>query len=117
MQLIPAPAFIVTGGDLCHNLRDQTLDQCVAMAELFTKLWSQQVSVPSYHCLGNHDAAGWGKGLASFPGGSAHPRRGQGRAGWVAPGLRAGDAQPHGADRRYRHRAGTGHLERAHSPA
>ena len=73
MALTPKPAFIVTGGDLCHNLRDQTLGQCEEMADLFVKLWSEHVDVPTYHALGNHDPAGWGKGLESFPGGKDHP--------------------------------------------
>lgn len=73
MALRPAPAFIVTGGDLCHNLRDQTLEQCEEIAELFAKLWRENVSVPTYHALGNHDAAGWGKGIDTFSGGRDHP--------------------------------------------
>jgi 3',5'-cyclic AMP phosphodiesterase CpdA len=73
MALDPKPAFIVTGGDLCQNLRDQTLDQCEEMADLFVKLWAEHVNVPTYHALGNHDPAGWGKGLESFPGGTEHP--------------------------------------------
>ena len=73
MGLNPKPEFVVTGGDLCQNLRDQTLPQCEEMADLFAKLWKQHVDVPSYHCLGNHDAAGSGKGIDSFPGGKDHP--------------------------------------------
>lgn len=73
MALRPKPQFIVTGGDLCQNLRDQTLEQCEEMADLFVKIWNQHVDVPAYHCLGNHDPAGWGKGMDSFPGGTEHP--------------------------------------------
>src|SRR5918993_2495586 len=73
MALDPKPAFVVTGGDLCQNLRDQTRPQCEEMADLFVKLWKEHVDVPTYHCLGNHDPAGWGKGLDSFPGGRDHP--------------------------------------------
>jgi 3',5'-cyclic AMP phosphodiesterase CpdA len=73
MALKPKPAFVVTGGDLCQNLRDQTLDECVEMADLFVELWKKHVDVPAYHGLGNHDPAGWGKGLESFPGGKDHP--------------------------------------------
>lgn len=43
------------------------------MADLFLKIWKEHVSVPPYHCLGNHDAAGWGKGMETFPGGRDHP--------------------------------------------
>ena len=73
MELDPKPAFIVTGGDLCQNLRDQTLEQCQEMADLFVKLWKEHVDVPTHHALGNHDVAGWGTGLKSFPGGINHP--------------------------------------------
>ena len=73
MKLDPKPASIVTGGDLCQNLRDQTLEQCQEMADLFMKLWKQHVDVPAYHALGNHDPAGWGKGLSGFSGGKDHP--------------------------------------------
>jgi 3',5'-cyclic AMP phosphodiesterase CpdA len=73
MALSPKPAFVVTGGDLCQNLRDQTLPQCEEMADLFVSIWKKHVDVPTYHGLGNHDPAGWGKGLDSFPGGRDHP--------------------------------------------
>jgi 3',5'-cyclic AMP phosphodiesterase CpdA len=73
MNLDPKPAFIVTGGDLCQNLRDQTVEQCQEMADLFVKLWQEHVDVPTYHALGNHDVAGWGTGLNSFAGGVNHP--------------------------------------------
>jgi hypothetical protein len=76
MKLRPKPAFVVTGGDLCQNLRDQTLEQCTEMADLFVKLWKQHVDVPTYHGLGNHDPAGWGRGLESFPNGKDHPQFG-----------------------------------------
>lgn len=73
MILDPKPAFVVTGGDLCQNLRDQALDECTEMADLFVAIWSRHVDVPTFHALGNHDPAGWGKGLGSFPGGTDHP--------------------------------------------
>jgi len=33
--LSPAPDFILTGGDMCHNMRDQTLDQSEEITDLF----------------------------------------------------------------------------------
>lgn len=73
MTLEPKPAFVVTGGDQCHNLRDQTLEQSQQMVDLFASLWKKHVDVPTYHAFGNHDAAGWGKGIDGFPGGKDHP--------------------------------------------
>lgn len=76
MALDPKPAFVVTGGDLCQNLRDQSLEECTEMADLFIQLWTKHVDVPTYHALGNHDPAGWGKGKDGFPGGESHPQFG-----------------------------------------
>lgn len=61
-KLTPKPAFIVTGGDQCHDLRSENLEGATARADLFVKIWKQRTKLPAYHLLGNHDAAGWGKG-------------------------------------------------------
>jgi 3',5'-cyclic AMP phosphodiesterase CpdA len=61
-KLSPAPDFILTGGDACHNLRDQTLDQSVEITDLFLDLYKKHCALPTYHCLGNHDLAAWNKG-------------------------------------------------------
>jgi hypothetical protein len=38
--LDPAPTFIVTGGDLVHDMRSQSPAQCEEMAALFSRIWS-----------------------------------------------------------------------------
>jgi 3',5'-cyclic-AMP phosphodiesterase len=58
MALDPKPAFIVTGGDLVHDMRSQTPEQCEEMADLFSRIWDDNTDLPTYHALGNHDVAG-----------------------------------------------------------
>lgn len=60
-KLSPAPDFLLTGGDMCHNLRDQTMEQSVEITDLFLKLFKDNCSLPVHHCLGNHDLAAWNK--------------------------------------------------------
>jgi 3',5'-cyclic AMP phosphodiesterase CpdA len=57
--LLPAPDFILTGGDMCHNMRDQTLAQSEEITDLFLKTLKENSSLPVRHCLGNHDPAAW----------------------------------------------------------
>ena len=57
--LDPAPDFILTGGDMCHNLRDQSLEQSVEMVDLFAEILGAGFKKPVHHCLGNHDLAAW----------------------------------------------------------
>jgi 3',5'-cyclic AMP phosphodiesterase CpdA len=61
-RLDPKPAFIATGGDLCHDLRSEGLEGATARADLFVEILKENSDLPVYHCLGNHDPAGWGKG-------------------------------------------------------
>lgn len=68
-RLEPRPAFIWTGGDLCHDLRSLGVEAARARAERFVDIWTRNSKTPAYHMLGNHDAAGWGKG--AIP--AAHP--------------------------------------------
>jgi 3',5'-cyclic AMP phosphodiesterase CpdA len=58
-QLSPPPDFVLTGGDLCQNLRDQTIAQSVEITDLFLKLYHEHGALPAHHCLGNHDLAAW----------------------------------------------------------
>ena len=58
-KLDPAPDFMLTGGDLCHNLRDQSLDQSAEMVDLFTRILGEGFKKPVQHCLGNHDLSAW----------------------------------------------------------
>lgn len=60
--LDPRPDFIMTGGDLCHDLRGEDLDDARRLADQFVRIWSENTSIPTYHMLGNHDPAGWGDG-------------------------------------------------------
>ena len=60
-RLSPAPDFILTGGDMCHNMRDQTLAESVEITDLFLKVFQDNCSLPAHYCLGNHDLAAWNK--------------------------------------------------------
>ena len=60
-KLRPAPDFILTGGDMCHNMRDQTMEQSVEITDMFTRILKENSSVPAHYCLGNHDLAAWNK--------------------------------------------------------
>jgi 3',5'-cyclic AMP phosphodiesterase CpdA len=60
-KLSPAPDFILTGGDMCQNMRDQTLEQSEEITELFLKIYRENCTLPVHHCLGNHDLAAWNK--------------------------------------------------------
>ncbi|URD48551.1 metallophosphoesterase [Chroococcidiopsis sp. CCNUC1] len=71
-RLSPKPAFIVTGGDLCHDLRSQGLKEANETANLFVKIWQEHTKLPTYHSLGNHDPAGWSS--ETFP--QKHPQFG-----------------------------------------
>ncbi|MCI0748048.1 MAG: metallophosphoesterase [Verrucomicrobia subdivision 3 bacterium] len=60
-KLSPGPDFILTGGDMCHNMRDQTIEQSAEIADLFLKIYKENCPLRVYHCLGNHDLAAWNK--------------------------------------------------------
>jgi 3',5'-cyclic-AMP phosphodiesterase len=59
--LSPAPDFILTGGDMCQNMRDQTLEESEEITDLFLKTVKDNSTLPMHHCLGNHDLAAWNK--------------------------------------------------------
>ena len=61
-ELDPAPDFIVTGGDLVHNLRDEDLEEANEISDQLVEIFEQNATVPVYHCVGNHDPAGWRDG-------------------------------------------------------
>lgn len=66
--LDPAPDFVLTGGDMCHNLRDQSLAESAEMLDLFSSLVRENLQRPVHHCLGNHDLAAWNdKSVADDP--------------------------------------------------
>jgi 3',5'-cyclic-AMP phosphodiesterase len=58
-KLSPSPDFILTGGDMCHNMRDQTLEQSEEITDLFQRIFKENSELPIHHCLGNHDLAAW----------------------------------------------------------
>lgn len=60
-KLSPAPDFILTGGDMCHNMRDQTIEQSVEVTDLFLKIFKENCTLPVHHCIGNHDLTAWNK--------------------------------------------------------
>jgi 3',5'-cyclic AMP phosphodiesterase CpdA len=60
-RLSPAPDFILTGGDMCQNLRDQSLQDSSAMIDLFLEVLRKNSQLPVRYCLGNHDLAAWNK--------------------------------------------------------
>lgn len=61
-ELDPPPEFIVTGGDLVHNLRDEGLEEANELSDQLVEIFEENATVPVYHGLGNHDAAGWRDG-------------------------------------------------------
>jgi 3',5'-cyclic AMP phosphodiesterase CpdA len=71
-KLDPRPDFLVTGGDLIDGLRFKDVREANELADLFVRLWGTHTKLPTYHCLGNHDAAGWGR--SRFP--EDHPQAG-----------------------------------------
>lgn len=72
-KLEPAPDFILTGGDMCHNMRDQTIAQSVEITDMFVKIFDENCKLPVHSCLGNHDLAAWNKGADS----ASDPRYGK----------------------------------------
>src|SRR5687768_8675330 len=60
-KLSPAADFILTGGDMCHNMRDQTIEESVEITDRFLKIFKENCTLPVHHCLGNHDLAAWNK--------------------------------------------------------
>jgi 3',5'-cyclic-AMP phosphodiesterase len=67
-KLDPEPEFILTGGDICHNLRDEPLESSQKRIAAFKEIWATGTDLPTLHCLGNHDLAAWNdKQAASDP--------------------------------------------------
>jgi Icc protein len=64
-RLNPKPDFLLTGGDICHNLRDESLTGSRERIARFQEIWSASTRIPTHHCLGNHDLAAWNDGEAA----------------------------------------------------
>jgi 3',5'-cyclic-AMP phosphodiesterase len=45
-KLSPSPDFILTGGDMCHNMRDQTLEQSEEITDLFQRIFKENSELP-----------------------------------------------------------------------
>jgi len=71
-KLSLAPDFILTGGDMLHNMRDQTLEQSKEITDLFLRILKTNCRLPVHYCLGNHDLAAWNKAAEA-----ADPRYGK----------------------------------------
>lgn len=66
LALDPRPSLLLTGGDICHDLRSQTLDEATRRADLFLELVAEHGGgLPIHHCLGNHEPLGWGSGTVA----------------------------------------------------
>ena len=61
-ELRPRPDFILTGGDLVHDVLAATVPRAKVLFDLYTSIMDQ-CEMPVYECVGNHDILGWtGKG-------------------------------------------------------
>lgn len=59
-KLDPKPAFILTGGDVIHNIRDDKPDDAAKRIEAFLKVWQDNTDLTVHHAMGNHEMTGWG---------------------------------------------------------
>ncbi len=57
-ELDPRPEFILTGGDLVHDLHKLGKAEAQNMIDLFKQIWADNTDLPGHHMLGNHDFAG-----------------------------------------------------------
>lgn len=58
-KLDPAPQFILTGGDHIFDALAQTPQRCQLQWDLYSKIWKDEIALPTHAVLGNHDVAGW----------------------------------------------------------
>lgn len=82
--LAPRPDFIMTGGDLVMDSLAAPRERIKVQWDLFHECW-QQVELPAYHTIGNHDVGGWAEGSLVRPDDAEYGKRyfadrfGQGR--------------------------------------
>jgi 3',5'-cyclic AMP phosphodiesterase CpdA len=57
--LVPEADFIVNGGDAIMNSLEADKQKTQIQWDLFTSILKKEVSLPVYHCIGNHDVWGW----------------------------------------------------------
>ena len=57
--LVPEIDFIINGGDSIWDSLEADKEKTQIQWDLFTSILKKEVSLPVYHCIGNHDIWGW----------------------------------------------------------
>ena len=57
--LVPEIDFIINGGDSIMDSLEADKDKTQLQWDLFTSILKKEISLPVYHCIGNHDIWGW----------------------------------------------------------
>ena len=57
--LIPEIDFIINGGDSIMDSLEADKEKTQIQWDLFTSILKKEISLPVYHCIGNHDIWGW----------------------------------------------------------
>jgi Icc protein len=57
--LVPEIDFIINGGDSIWDSLEADKEKTQIQWDLFTSILKKEISLPVYHCIGNHDIWGW----------------------------------------------------------
>ncbi len=57
--LVPEVDFIINGGDSIMDSLEADKEKTQIQWDLFTSILKKEISLPIYHCIGNHDIWGW----------------------------------------------------------
>ena len=57
--LVPEIDFIINGGDAIMDALAADKEKTQQQWDLFTSILKKEISLPIYHCIGNHDIWGW----------------------------------------------------------
>ncbi len=57
--LVPEVDFILNGGDAIWDALEADKQKTQELWNLFTSVLKKEISLPVYHCIGNHDVWGW----------------------------------------------------------
>ena len=57
--LVPEVDFIINGGDAIMDALAAGKEDTQQQWDLFTSILKKEISLPVYHCIGNHDVWGW----------------------------------------------------------
>lgn len=57
--LVPEIDFIINGGDAIMDSLEADKEKTQIQWDLFTSILKKEISLPVYHCIGNHDIWGW----------------------------------------------------------